>query len=110
MMSMYEHPCFRVYNTRQRFLDCWCYIVSSSSIHIYSDNNSMELSPSHKDTNCAATQEPHSISCNPKVHYHVHKSPPLVPIISQTNTVHTTTTYLSQTHLSIIHPPTSSSS
>jgi hypothetical protein len=70
----------------------------------------MDLSPFSEDISCAATQEIPSISWNPKVHYCVHKSLPLVPVLSQISPVRTTPSYLCKIHCNIIHPPMSWSS
>jgi hypothetical protein len=69
--------------------------------------NSMEMSPSWKAASSAVSRTLPSILWNPKVHYRVQKSPPLVPILSLTSPVHTTSSCLSKIHYNIIHPPTS---
>jgi hypothetical protein len=68
----------------------------------------MEFSSSWEAISFAATEELSNILSNSRVHYGVHKSLLLVPILGHTNLVHTTPFYISKTLLNIYHPPTSS--
>jgi hypothetical protein len=66
----------------------------------------MEPTPSGGAVNSATTQEFPSILWNTNVHFRVHKSPTLVPILSQINPIYTIAPYLTKIHFNIVHPPT----
>jgi hypothetical protein len=55
--------------------------------------NSMELSPPWEAKRCSATQRMAGILCNPKVHYGIRNSPPMVPTVSHMNPIHNFPSY-----------------
>ena len=66
---------------------------------------SMEQTPFWEVNRFTASQEIPRILWNPKIHYRIHKRPPLVPTLRQGNPVH-----VCQSHFQNILPPTPRSS
>jgi hypothetical protein len=105
-MKMFRSPVLGVTSSEGQ-----CFNISSI---IYSPSinytNLMESNRSWQAASCASTQKLQSILWNPKVHYRIRKSPPLVPILSQINPIHIIPSYLSKIHFTIVNSTTSLSS
>jgi hypothetical protein len=70
----------------------------------------MEQSPSWEDNSRSGSRDVPHLLWNPKVHYSVHKSPHLVPIMSQVNPAHIFPPHFPNIHSSVISPSTPRSS
>ena len=86
------------------------HIILTYYLLIYLLTHYMEQSHSCEANQFSARQEIARILWNPKVHYHIHKCPSPVFILSQIDSVHVPTSQFLMIHINIILPSTPGSS
>jgi len=79
---------------------CHCLLASSVSLP-KQPTNSIEQSPSWEANNHSPNKDIPYLLWNPNIHYHVHKNPPPISILSQMNPV-----YIFQSYFPNIHSDT----
>jgi hypothetical protein len=83
-------------------------VTNNTSSNYVISNKPMDQSRSWEAHTRSASQIPRLL-WDPKVHYHVHKSPSLIPVLIQINGVPIYTPSFFVIHFNIILPPTSTS-
>jgi hypothetical protein len=84
---------------------CWCECLQlTNSVTDWLTDSVEEQSPSWEANSHSASQGIPQLLWNLMVYYHIHKSPPLVPILSQMHPVHSFPPCFPKIHSDIILP------
>jgi hypothetical protein len=91
--------CLQIFKTKCKFGVLLASVLTDTGLGTYLYTNYMQQRPSCEANLFSASQEIPCSLWNPKVHYHIRKCPPPVPILSQLDPVHTPSSHLLKIHL-----------